>query len=264
MMKFLIINFYTKGPSKKEAVKRSAKEKRSRKERNVIKKILFLGGVLSLICAGVIWLEMGRNVTSATRPLPLIFAAKAAAKAAETAPIIDAQNPATDEDILKQKFRAVKKYDGTQKSGEYLKEVEVETITREKSTLPLAPDKLTMINFWGAWCAACIAEMPSLNAFEQAHTEISVINIAENRDGYLPVRSAADRLGLQHKNNYYDQRGFVKRWLNVRVFPTKILISPTGDVLYRLEGNIDWNDTAIQNVFDKLAQSYMISPLKTH
>ncbi len=225
----------------------------------MIKKNLLPTSVLSLICAGLIWGGMSSDIAAAPHPFTLI----STDKAAEAAPITDAQTPATDEDILKQKFRLVERYDDQKKSAEHLKELEVQTITREKSTLPLAPDRLTMINFWGAWCAACIAEMPSLSAFEQTHPQISVIHIAENRDGYLSVRSAADRLGLMHGNNYYDQRGFVKRWMNVRVFPTKILISPRGDMLYRLEGNIDWGDPTVQNVFDKLGQTYQVSPTKT-
>lgn len=218
-----------------------------------------LGGIGTGICAAFIWGIGISDRAAAFSPFALI----PAAKAAESAPLADALPPATDEDILKQKFRAVEKYNDPQKSAEHLRELEVQTITREKSTLPLAPDKLTMINFWGAWCAACIAEMPSLSAFEQTHPQISVIHIAENRDGYLSVRSAADRLGLMHENNYYDQRGFVKRWMNVRVFPTKILISPSGDMLYRLEGNIDWGDPTVQNLFDKLGQTYQVSPTKT-
>lgn len=225
----------------------------------MIKKNLLPTSVLSLICAGLIWGGMSSDIAAAPHPFTLI----STDKAAEAAPITDAQTPATDEDILKQKFRLVERYDDQKKSAEHLKELEVQTITREKSTLPLAPDRLTMINFWGAWCAACIAEMPSLSAFEQTHPQISVIHIAENRDGYLPVRAATDRLGLMHENNYYDQRGFVKRWMNVRVFPTKILISPRGDMLYRLEGNIDWGDPTVQNVFDKLGQTYQVSPTKT-
>lgn len=175
--------------------------------------------------------------------LALIFAAGAGS------------NPAKSEESLDKKlgkaFYSVNKY----KVGEeVLRTLEVETMSRDPAFLLQDKEKLTIINYWASWCSGCITELPTLTQFQGKNPDVRVIYVGDNKNGFEAIKKMADQYGLPEENSYYDSRGYIKRWLNVGVYPTTLVVSPTGDILYRFEGDSDWS---------KPVMSELVSALKT-
>ena len=42
--------------------------------------------------------------------------------------------------------------------------------------------KVVVLNFWASWCAPCVEEMPSLQAFQQQMPQVQVVAVASNED----------------------------------------------------------------------------------
>lgn len=96
--------------------------------------------------------------------------------------------------------------------------------------------KFYLIDFWGSWCVPCIADVPDLKKLRDAHRDqLEVLGIASDKDA--PWRKAVVDHNLdwtQILNGAGDQ-DFVSR-LNVTGFPTKILVAPNGEIVYRSSG----------------------------
>ncbi|MDD3020626.1 MAG: TlpA disulfide reductase family protein [Alphaproteobacteria bacterium] len=150
-----------------------------------------------------------------------------------------------DEDFFK-----VKKYDGDQ----LIRNLEVETMNRDPAFLIQDKHKLTIINFWAPWCGVCMVELPSLTLLQKNRPDVHIIFVAENRNGFADVEKIYKDIGLPFENSFYDNRTYIKRWLDVKTFPTSIIVNPEGQVMYRLEGDGKWNDAYIQKFLDLLEQ----------
>ncbi len=62
----------------------------------------------------------------------------------------------------------------------------VETARGENFDLAAMRGKVILVNFWATWCAPCIAELPAIGKFYQAHRaqgfEVIALSIDEPRD----------------------------------------------------------------------------------
>ncbi len=102
--------------------------------------------------------------------------------------------------------------------------------------------KVVLVNFWATTCKYCVAEMPKVVEthlkYEQAGFEtlavamqydppFSVVNFAQSRQ--LPFSVVIDNTGA-----------IARRFGNVRVTPTWVLIDKQGHVVERSEGEPDF------------------------
>jgi len=92
--------------------------------------------------------------------------------------------------------------------------------------------KVVVLNFWASWCAPCVEEMPSLQAFQNQMPDVQVVAIDSNEDRakyqhyvtqqYLTLLSVYDE--NQTSNKLYgsfkfpetyiiDKRGIIRRKL---------------------------------------------------
>lgn len=97
--------------------------------------------------------------------------------------------------------------------------------------------KYVLIDFWGTWCTSCIAGMPDIKKFADAHADkLMVLGIAQE-SGENKWREYLKKSPWNWKQilSGEGEENHVLRY-NVQGFPTKLLISPEGKILTRSLG----------------------------
>ena len=91
------------------------------------------------------------------------------------------------------------------------------TLSGESATLSDYEGQVVLINLWATWCPPCKAEMPTLNAFYEAHREQGFVVLA--------VNNQEDATTI---NAYIQEKGFT--------FP--VLLDPQAEMLdmYQVQG----------------------------
>lgn len=97
--------------------------------------------------------------------------------------------------------------------------------------------KYVLMDFWGTWCAPCIAEMPTVKAYQEKYADRLVVLGINNGDTMDKVKKFVEPKGYdwyQILDKDGEQDLVLK--LNVAGFPTKFILSPEGEILYRFVG----------------------------
>jgi len=94
-------------------------------------------------------------------------------------------------------------------------------------------DKWVLVDFWGTWCAPCVKQLPEIQSFYDRNK--NVIDVFTISKGTENIESFLTR------NNYTFPVASVEEieGFDIRRFPTKILISPTGNYI-KIPNNNDW------------------------
>lgn len=107
--------------------------------------------------------------------------------------------------------------------------------------------KFYLIDFWGSWCGPCIADFPALKKLKDSFpVELRVLGIASDKEASWRKGIVDHDLNWTQILNGAGDQDFVSR-LNVTGFPTKILVNPTGQIVYRSSGGGE-------SSFDKMAE----------
>jgi len=137
-----------------------------------------------------------------------------------------------------------------------IENLELETFERDLAHLHQDPKRLTLINYWASWCAFCYMEFTPLRQLAADHSDtLKIIYVGDTKNGYNEFTRISDKATLPQSDNYYDARNFVRNWMNVRTYPTTLLVSPEGKILYRFEGNGDWNSEYMQKFLESIYDS---------
>ena len=99
-----------------------------------------------------------------------------------------------------------------------------------------------LINFWATWCKPCVNEIPSLNNLHKQfksnnNFKIVAINIGQNKD---IVDKFVKNISPINFTVLLDENMDLTEW-NVQAIPTTFLLSDKGKIIYKVEGEREWD-----------------------
>jgi len=109
--------------------------------------------------------------------------------------------------------------------------------------------KYLLIDFWGTWCGACLAGMPEMKKFADAHKDkLVLLGLAKDSDTKAVI-TCMEKNHVTWKNMLigHGDRDFVAKF-NVQGFPTKVLVNPEGKIVLRFTGE----DTTFYKNMEKI------------
>jgi len=100
--------------------------------------------------------------------------------------------------------------------------------------------KYVLIDFWGTWCAPCIAEMPTVKEYKEKYADKLVVLGVNNGDTMEKLKAFVEPKGYDWQQilDKDGEQDLVLK-LNVAGFPTKFILSPEGEILNRFVGNTE-------------------------
>jgi len=114
--------------------------------------------------------------------------------------------------------------------------------------------KIIILNFWATWCAPCIIEFPKLIKLAKDNPDIILIALSSDIND--------DKINQFLKKNPISQKNFIvardnKRKITTDIFktyklPETIIISPSGAIVKKVLGDIEWNGEEIKQLLDNL------------
>jgi len=110
-----------------------------------------------------------------------------------------------------------------------------------------------LLNFWGTWCAPCIAGIPRMKEFYEKHQHnIDIVGVATRESSVENWQAEVERLELPWINVFNDSVSAIHEKYDIGGFPTKLLVSPDGTVLLRhVGGNIGDFYERVENIIEQ-------------
>ena len=110
--------------------------------------------------------------------------------------------------------------------------------------------RVTLVNFWASWCGPCVEEIPALNRLRESMTgkpfELISINYAEKPE---QIRDFLDMVEVDFPVLLDEDGSYSAKW-NVLVYPATFVIGTDGNIVYGVNGAIEWDS---REIIDKLA-----------
>lgn len=97
--------------------------------------------------------------------------------------------------------------------------------------------KFVIIDFWGTWCGPCLAGVPHMKAFRDKYSDkLEIFGVSNDKKADV-WKSVIEKYQMNWPNIMIGtgDKDYVAKF-NVQGFPTKILVSPEGIILYRETG----------------------------
>ena len=115
--------------------------------------------------------------------------------------------------------------------------------------------RAVMLNFWASWCEPCRAEMPTLQQVADFYGADKLLVLAINfKEPVARALQFAKTTGVTLPV-LLDLDGKVARGWGVKVFPTTLMIDPTGRPRQRVTGEVDWTGTAAEKLIAGLLRA---------
>jgi cytochrome c biogenesis protein CcmG, thiol:disulfide interchange protein DsbE len=110
--------------------------------------------------------------------------------------------------------------------------------------------KVIVLNFWASWCAPCVEEMPSLQAFQQQMPQVQVVAVASD-EAFANYQHYVAR---QHINllTVFDQDETSNKLYGSFKFPETYIIDKRGVIRRKLIGPQDFTSPGFLKYIQKL------------
>lgn len=105
--------------------------------------------------------------------------------------------------------------------------------------------KTVLLDFWASWCRPCIEEIPETNEFAAQFADLDdFVFISVNQDVLTSggdveyVRDFVRERGIEYPVLVDQPAPSLKKLFKIRAWPTRIMISPEGEILERPVGRL--------------------------
>jgi len=102
-----------------------------------------------------------------------------------------------------------------------------------------------ILHFWASWCPPCRTEMPAMDAWVKAHSDVKVVMISLDYD-LDGAQAFYQQKKITAPLHIATQRETLK--LGVRGLPTTIIIDAKGNITKRHMGDLDWADKKVSQM----------------
>jgi cytochrome c biogenesis protein CcmG, thiol:disulfide interchange protein DsbE len=138
------------------------------------------------------------------------------------------------------------------KVGDRAPQFSVKTETGKTLTEKDFGGKLLVLNFWAAWCAPCVQEVPSLEAFQQAYGPQGVVvlgvSVDTNPELYRRFREQFDVTFETSRDPGWD----IAASYGTFQLPETYIIDKSGKVVQKVIAAQNWMDPAFVESVKKL------------
>jgi len=112
------------------------------------------------------------------------------------------------------------------------------TINDKQISLDQFKGKYVLLEFWGTWCPPCVKEIPELKTFYDSNRDsVEIIGIACS-DKYDSWKNFVTKNQLNWVQILNDSKKLdLTKTYDVKAFPTKILIDPSGNIVQTFKGS---------------------------
>ncbi|MCA0270353.1 MAG: TlpA family protein disulfide reductase [Bacteroidetes bacterium] len=90
--------------------------------------------------------------------------------------------------------------------------------------------KVVLLDFWGTWCGPCVADLPKMQALQDAHPDLVVLGLASYEDDATDPAAFAREHGATYRIANADTT--VLNAYNVRAVPMYYVIGRDGTILF--------------------------------
>jgi len=115
--------------------------------------------------------------------------------------------------------------------------------------------RVTLVNFWASWCGPCVDEIPALNRLREHMKdrpfELISINYAEKPQ---QIREFLNMVRVDFPV-LLDQNGSYSAKWNVLVYPATFIIAMDGNIVYGVNGAIEWDSEEIIGKLEALMKN---------
>jgi thiol-disulfide isomerase/thioredoxin len=112
--------------------------------------------------------------------------------------------------------------------------------------------KVVLVNFWASWCPPCIKEMPGLKQLQAKLADrpfsILAVNVGEKRYDVWKFTKLVD---FTLPTPLDTQKRTFNAW-QATVLPTSFLLDTRGRIRYRVQGDLDWDNTTVVALIEEL------------